>query len=86
MDFITKASTTSVIAVVLVITCMALLFVITAGNVPKDDTTRTQIIQGVFGLLMLCGGYYFGASKQRSSINAETVNTVNTGTEEKESK
>lgn len=78
-EFFCKASTTSVIAVILAISCMGLLYLITAGNMPKDDTTRTQIIQGVFGLLMLLGGYYFGASKQRSpNINADTVNTVNT--------
>lgn len=74
-QIIAKISTTSVIAAALVFACMGLLFVITCTDQPKDDTTRTQIVQGLFGLLMLLGGYYFGASKNRSpTIPADKTN------------
>ena len=72
-NIFTKTSTTSVIAVMIVVLGMGLLYLITGAGVPKDDTTRTQIVQGVFGLLMMLAGYYFGASKQRTSTQAGTT-------------
>lgn len=86
-DFLTNTSTTSVIAVILVSSGMGLVFFLAFSNLPHDNTRATQIITGTYSLLMAIVGYYFGASKQRSSaINADTVNTVNTGTDGKESK
>jgi len=59
-----KASPTSIVAVLLVVSCMAMLFYISEGKRVTNDTISTQIITGVFGLLMAIAGYYFGASKK----------------------
>lgn len=66
-----KTSTTSIVAVILIVSCMGLLFMVTTCGVPTDETTRVQIVQGLFGVITLLGGYYFGASKHQDVQDSE---------------
>ena len=50
---------------VMILCCFGILGYISATNNPHDATTRTQIVQGIIGLLMMIGGYYYGAAKNR---------------------
>jgi len=72
-----KTSTTSIIAVLLLISCMVIMSFMVATSKPHDATTRTQIVQGLFGLLMMMGGYYFGSSKQRTGVTQQADTITN---------
>lgn len=59
-----RTPTTSIVAILLIVSCMAMLFFLADGKRVTNDTISTQIITGVNGLLMAVVGYYFGASKK----------------------
>lgn len=70
---LSKTSTTSIIAVMLVGFSFFLLGFM-AMEFGDDATTRTQIITGLLTSIAAVTGYYFGSAKQRAvTQNADTI-------------
>ena len=74
-DLIKGATTTSLIGVLVVIFCFAYFFLSGSGLFKAPESLQTQITQGLFGLIGLVVGYYFGSSK-RDHIPTEGVTTT----------
>lgn len=81
-DLFPKTSPTNIVAVLVVVFSFALLFCVIALEKPSNDTRATQIITGLFGVLMLVCGYYFGASRARGPVQQQAENITNTTTPE----
>jgi hypothetical protein len=73
---LSKHSATSFIAIIWSIGGLGLLFYIVSGRASSDGNLQTQIAQGLFGLLMLVLGYYFGSSKKHSDGTTEGTTTA----------
>jgi len=71
-----KASTTSVIAIFWTLAAIGFLFYIASGAAHAHETIQTQCIQGLFGIVMLIAGYYFGSSK-KEGVNVADNDQVN---------
>lgn len=77
-----NTSTTSIIAVLFVLFGFGLLGYI-AVQTTDDQTTRTQLVTGIFSILSAVGGYYFGAMRNRvpegegkTTITTETTKDI----------
>lgn len=73
---LSKHSATSFIAIIWSIGGLYLLWFIVSGHAHADGNIQTQIAQGVFGLLMLILGFYFGSSKKHGDPNIEPGTTT----------
>jgi hypothetical protein len=73
---LSKHSATSFIAVIWSFGGLGLLFYIVSGRASSDGNLQTQIAQGLFGLLMLILGYYYGSSKKHSDPSVEEGTTT----------
>lgn len=73
---LSKHSATSFIAIIWSIGGLGLLFYIVSGRATSDGNLQTQIAQGLFGLLMMMLGYYYGSSKKHSDGTSEGTTTA----------
>lgn len=78
-NFITslsKHSATSFLAIIWSFGGLFLLWYILSGRAHSDGNLQTQITQGLYGLLMLILGYYFGSSKKHNDGTPEGTTTA----------
>lgn len=73
---LSKHSATSFIAIIWSFGGIGLLFYIVSGKAHSDGNLQTQIAQGLFGLLMLVLGYYYGSSKKHTDTTTEPGTTT----------
>jgi hypothetical protein len=75
LNTISKTSTTSIVAVLIVFFAFFLIGFM-AVSYGDDATTRTQIITGLLTSIAAVTGYYFGSTKNRPQVqqNAENIN------------
>lgn len=66
-----RATTTTIIAVLVVILCFGFFYLSGLGLSKATDALQTQINQGLFGIIMLVVGYFFGASKDHQDKNKQ---------------
>jgi len=70
----TKITTTSIVSVIVMLCGFILLTALCFLPTHIEPSEKTQIIAGTIALMMLCAGYYFGASKQRGvTQQADTI-------------
>lgn len=73
MDFNTK-NTPSILAIIFVIFSFLILIGASSGLFSSPESLQTQTIQGIFGLLMLIAGYYYGTI-HKNNDNTQTSNS-----------
>jgi hypothetical protein len=66
-DILKGITTTSFLGTLVVIFCFAYFFLSGSGLFKAPESLQTQITQGLFGLIGLVVGYYFGSSKKDHS-------------------
>ena len=66
-----KTTTQTIIAVLVVLLSFGFFYVVGIGASTATESTQTQITQGLFGIIMLVTGYYFGSSKDIQDKNKQ---------------
>lgn len=64
-----KATTTTILAVIFVICGFGILYGSGSGSFQATESLQTQIVQGVYGLLMLIAGFFFGSSNNKEKTD-----------------
>lgn len=64
-QFLTTTSTTSIIAFTVVVLGYIYFFFVGSGKMHTTESLQTQIVQGIFGLIMLVAGFYFGGNNKK---------------------
>ena len=65
LDTFSKTNIAHILAVIIVIGCFAMLYIMMIKEIPEPNLSTVNIAVGfVFGLLGVVAGYFYGASKQ----------------------
>lgn len=71
LDTFSKTNIAHILAVMIVIGCFALLYLMMVKEIPKENLSTVNIAVGfVFGLLGVIAGYFYGASKTPSKTSS----------------
>ena len=62
-----KTTTTTIIGIITILACFGFFYLSGLGLSKATDALQTQINQGLFGIIMLVIGYYFGSSKDKDN-------------------
>lgn len=62
-----RATTTTIIGILIIVFSFGFFYLSGLGVSDASESTQTQINQGLFGLVMLVAGFYFGSSTKESN-------------------
>jgi hypothetical protein len=68
-------NTASILAIFWTLAAVGIILAIYLGVGANNPATETQILTGIFGIVMLIIGFYFGSS-QSSQKNRDTINEL----------
>lgn len=72
-----KTTTTTILTLLLASLSFVILIGAASGLFTSPESLQTQIVQGIFGILMLIGGFFYGSSNRNNQQDNNNSNNQN---------